>query len=91
ERKKYAHLSERDAFDMIFRDRFHETSDVFWKSIGRARRVPAESLKFLSRFRERRELHTEWMSDQERRWSEWNQKASDAFSKDGTNRPLTPD
>lgn len=80
DRKRYAHLSERDAFDMIFRDRFHQTSDLFWKSIGRSRRVPVESLKYLSRFREQREIHDGWLTDQERRWSEWNQKASEVFS-----------
>ncbi|MBO9501997.1 sce7726 family protein [Brevundimonas sp. A19_0] len=80
DRKRYAHLSERDAFDMIFRDRFHQTSDAFWKSIGRARRIPKDSLKYLSRFREKRELHIEWEHNQERRWVEWHRKASDAFS-----------
>lgn len=80
DRKRYAHLSDRDAFDMVFRDRFHQTSDLFWKSIGRSRRIPVENLKYLSRFRERREMHDDWLTNQERRWSEWNQKASEVFS-----------
>lgn len=79
ERRKYQHLPERAAFDMIFRDRFHHTSDQFWKSIGRSQRVPTENLKYLSRFREGRESHAEWQADRANRWSEWDAKAVQAF------------
>lgn len=80
DKKRYKHLSEREAFEMVFREQFHQTSDQFWKSIGRKRRIPIESLNYLSRFRETREVHQEWISEQERRWNEWNKKASRIFS-----------
>lgn len=87
DRRRYAHLTDRAAFDMIFRERFHQTSDQLWKSVGRSGRVPADSLKYLSRFREIRETHLEWQNDRERRWSEWTLKAEQAFSSRGPAAP----
>ncbi|MGR4864319.1 sce7726 family protein [Caulobacter sp. LARHSG274] len=59
-----------DAFVAAFRRRFGPTSEVFWRSVSR-RRVKAEDLHALSRYRDQRLAFQKSEQRRVEQWSQW--------------------
>jgi hypothetical protein len=63
-------LEARRAFYKAFQHRFGATSADFWRRVGR-RRISADDLRHLSRYREQRLAVQRVMQQREERWREW--------------------
>jgi hypothetical protein len=60
----------RSAFEDAFRAKFENSSQEFWAQIGR-RKICADDLAILSRFRDQREATKRWHFDREQERQSW--------------------
>lgn len=64
----------RRAFGEVLRERFGATSEQFWAEV-RGRKIVADDLAILSRFRARREQLLRWEEERAEEWKRWEEQA----------------
>jgi hypothetical protein len=74
ERRRFLIDDGRSAFRAAFDHRFAERSRDFWRSVGR-RKIKADDLATLSRFRDARRLHAAMAEARDAKWAEFAERA----------------
>lgn len=64
-------IQERQAFELAFSKRYSETSELFWNTIGKRRKIKVFDLHLLSKYRPQREAAIFLKKQNEQRWTQW--------------------